>query len=517
MLYVRNVASIGDLFLTGGLAFFLFATVVLTPAELQEVIRRRLFDDEEVFDRGSGLAAGLAEASTLERPLVLGGAGAGLSSPGPSLVSVGSAAGVRRAPAIPAIPAILERARRHPYVRLSLQGSFSALWVGQPISLFGDRIHQIALAFLVLGATNSPIAVGAVFVAATLPNLLFGPIAGTFVDRWDHRDVMVVSDLLRAAIVLILPVAAVTNLILVYPLVFLVTTISMFFRPARVALLPQIVDEDDLLPANSAMWIGETIADIVGYPLAGLFVAFLGAAFPLAFWFDAASYAASAVLVASIIVPPVAAAFDEERSEGFLAELREGWQFLRAETVLLANTLQGVAGQFMIGILLTLMPIYARDAIHSVTFGKEAIYSFLESGIGVGNLIGGFAVGVIGARIGLGKLVIVGYAVTGAFVALLGAAGNLPLAIGLVFGVGVGNLIFIIPSQTLFQKRVPPELMGRVVGFRFSLTFGSMTLAMAVGGVLGAAFGAPAVIGAFGRVTVAAGLSGLLVPAIRDA
>jgi MFS family permease len=89
------------------------------------------------------------------------------------------------------------RVRRHPYVRLALNGSFSALWVGQLISLFGDRIHQVALAFLVLGVTNSPLAVGLVFLAATLPNLLFGPIAGTFVDRWDHKEVMVVSDLLR--------------------------------------------------------------------------------------------------------------------------------------------------------------------------------------------------------------------------------------------------------------------------------------------------------------------------------
>ena len=98
------------------------------------------------------------------------------------------------------------------------------------ISSFGDRIHQVALAFLVLGATNSPAAVGLVFLAATLPNLLLGPISGTFVDRWSQKQVMVVSDLLRASIVLSIPLAAVTNIALVYPLVFLVTSISIFFR-----------------------------------------------------------------------------------------------------------------------------------------------------------------------------------------------------------------------------------------------------------------------------------------------
>ena len=133
------------------------------------------------------------------------------------------------------------------------------------------------------------------FFVATLPNLLLSPIAGAFVDRWDRKEVMVVSDLLRAAIVLLLPVAAVTNILLVYPLIFLVTTISVFFRPARVAILPRIVPEEDLLSANSAMWVGETIADVVGYPLAGVFVALLGTAVPLAFWFDSATYLASAV------------------------------------------------------------------------------------------------------------------------------------------------------------------------------------------------------------------------------
>ena len=122
---------------------------------------------------------------------------------------------------------------------------------------------------MVATATGSAFATGLVFFAATLPNLLLSPIAGTFVDRWDHKEVMVVSDILRAAIVLVLPVAAVTNIVLVYPLIFLVTSISVFFRPARVAILPQIVPERDLLSANSALWVGETIADVIGYPLAG--------------------------------------------------------------------------------------------------------------------------------------------------------------------------------------------------------------------------------------------------------
>jgi MFS family permease len=554
---IQNVASIGDVFLAGGLAFFSFASVLRGSAERDEWSREfaaeradasagepapnetaaslvglagtaRLPRTVDAAMRGigvraeTGLAPGLAEASVLQRPLILGGGGAGLSSPAlaplPGEFDALEAGGLARASAA----AVERRAaprRHHPYVRLALNGSFSALWVGQLISLLGDRIHQVALAFLVLGATNnSASAVAFVFLAATLPNLLLGPVAGTFVDRWNHRDVMVVSDLLRAAVVLLIPIAAEVNLVLVYPLVFLVTTISIFFRPARTAIVPQIVARDELLTANSATWLSDTFADIAGYPLAALFVTFLGAALPLAFWVDAGTYIASALLIASMAVPALLRGGGRTMpTPNFLAEMREGWHFLRHETVLLANTLQGAVGQFAVGVLLALTPNYATQVIQRGAIRPETAYGFLEAGIGLGNLIGGFAIGLIGARLAKGRLVIVGYTAWGLCTAALAIAGQLPIAVGLMIGSGIANMVYIIPSQTLFQERAPAELIGRVVGFRFSLVFGSLTLAMALAGLLVAAIGIAPVIGIFGIVTALAGLAGLLIPAVRDA
>jgi MFS family permease len=532
--FVRNVASLGDLFLAAGLAFFLFATVVRSPSEVDE-------DEREAARRtallagpagvrrhrmtgGRNLAPGLAESATLERPLIGGGQAAGLA--GPSILpgeAVPEPLWETAAPTATAAPpatAAAEPRQRHPYVRLALNGSFSALWAGQLISLFGDRVHQIALAFLVLGLTNnSPIAVGAVWFAATLPNVLFSPIAGTFVDRWDQREVMIVSDLLRAALVLLIPIAAITNLLLVYPLAFLITTVSIFFRPARVAVLPRIVRDDELLTANSALWIAETLADIVGYPLAGLFVWFLGSALPLAFWIDAATYAASAALIWTIVVPPVKrVAGEAEAARGkLLQEMREGWQFLRREPVLFANTLQATVAQFTLGMMIALMAVYAKDAIVGTPFGPEAVLGFLETGVGIGGLLGGVVVGLIGGRWPKGRMIIFGYALCGAFIALLGVTNQLPIAVGLLVGAGVANMVFVIPSQTLFQQRTPAELMGRVVSFRFSLVGGALAIAMVVGGFLAAQIGVAAVLGVFGLLTLIAGLAGMLVPAVRDA
>ncbi len=646
--FLTNIASLGDIFLSVGLGFFLFASTVrnaadraagaagvipsperlalavgISPAELSAI---------GTFPAETGLSPNLAEAAALERPVILGGTPAGLSSPGISSVTIETAA--QRAQRRARVPDVLERARHHPYVRLALNGSFSALWVGQVISLSGDRLHQIALAFLVLEATNSLVAVGLVFLVATLPNLLLGPVAGTFVDRWDQKEVMIVSDLLRASLVLLVPIAAITNLALVYPMVFLITSISIFFRPARTAVIPRIVAEDELVAANSATWIAETFADVIAWPLAGVFVAFLGRALPLAFWLDAATYVASAILIGTMIVPPVkrrihvptdasasmvgtlvsAAPFGATEVEGLAAserlapgdsaanakidglaaseslapsdapapltsehaaaaeqlaaaesmtatqwlaaasqdamteadtgtdsrpeadaapigtraairaafaqfkeEFLAGYHFLRGDAVLLANTLQATVGQFTNGVLLALAVAYAADVINRGSVGATAAYAFLEAAIGVGNLIGGFAIGLVGARLARGRMVIAGYAIWGLCTIGLAFAGNLGLALGLMFGSGVANMLYVIPSQTLFQERTPPELIGRVVGFRSSLVFGSMTLATGIAGLMAQQFGITPVIGLFGVVTLVAGLAGLLVPAVRDA
>ena len=531
--WLRNVLSIGDVLLSAGLAFFLFAGLVRRPEETRR--EGRAIDDLEPREpvvlagppprdrqggvrAGTGLAASLTGVAALERPVILGGSVAGLASPMPA------SSGSVTAPALPgALRGVAVRARHHPYVRLALNGSFSALWTGQLISLLGDRVHQVALVALVYNSTNSAIAGALIFVAATLPNLLFGPLAGVLVDRWDQKHVLIGSDLLRAGIVLLIPASVSINVVLAYPLVFLLTTVSIFFRPARTAVIPRVVREDELVTANSATWLSETLADVVGYPLASLFVAFLvlGGALPLAFWLDSVSYVASALLVAAIFIPPVVRSIGSVSPVPGLAGIRDdltaGWRFLRAEPVLLANTLQAVAGQLTIGATIALAPLYAKVVLHLGSLNWQAAYGFLEAGIGFGNLVGGFVIGLLGARIAKGRMVIGGYAAYGLAVVGLGLTTNLSLALGLAFAMGVSNMVFIIPTQTLFQERTPGDMIGRVVGFRFSAVFGAMTFAMAASGVLGDAVGVGPVLVVFGVTTVAAGLAGLASRPLREA
>jgi MFS family permease len=132
------------------------------------------------------------------------------------------------------------------------QRNFFLLWSGGVLSVVGDYFLFVALPFFVYERTGSVLATGAMFVAETLPRLIFGSVAGVFVDRWDRKKTMVFSDLSRALILVpLLLVAAGGPLVLVYAVAFVETSVSMLFLPAKGATIPNLVAEDELTAANS--------------------------------------------------------------------------------------------------------------------------------------------------------------------------------------------------------------------------------------------------------------------------
>jgi MFS family permease len=197
--------------------------------------------------------------------------------------------------------------------------------------------------------------------------------------------------------------------------------------------------------------------------------------------------------------------------------MREGFRFLRRDRILFANTIQAAFAQLSLGALTALTPIFVRDVLAPPNVDPKAAYAFLETALGIGNLVGGFAIGLIGMRLAKGRAVIAGYVLWGAAVVLFAVSGNVVADFGILLGAGIANMLFVIPSQVLFQERTPEDMLGRVIGFRFALVFGSMTMAMALGGLAAAAVGTAAVLMVTGLIAVAAGLTGLFVPEARDA
>jgi predicted MFS family arabinose efflux permease len=328
---------------------------------------------------------------------------------------------------------------------------------------------------------------------------------------------MIGCDIVRAGLVLLVPIAINVNIGLVYALAFLVTTVSIVFRPAKVAIVPLVVDEKDMVAANSATSVTETLADLIGYPAAGVLVAALGSMLGSAFVIDSATYVVSALLLWTMAV-----ARSEHVGEPFSVpaisrEMAEGWRFLRHQAELFSNTVVSTFAQVAVGAEVVTSILYAQHVLDRSRIGFPQNYSLLMASIGLGSIVGGVVIGAVAERLPKGPMSILGFFTFGLTFAVAGVVRDPFVAIVLFFLAGAANMIFLIPNITLFQERTPQRLMGRVVSSRQAIVFGVMALSMAAAGWLSAIIGPEKVLSAGGVICALAGLSGLLVPAMRRA
>src|SRR5215217_13751 len=192
---------------------------------------------------------------------------------------------------------------------------FALLWVAGLVSLTGDWMLIVALPITVYQLTGSALATGGVLIANKLSALILGSVAGVFVDRWDRKRTMVVANLIRAPVLLLLVVVdSAERIWIVYLVAAVVSAVGQFFRPAENALLPRLVGEEHLVPANALNALNDNLSRLAGPALGGLVAAGLGLSGVVAV--DAASYLVAAGLIAAIAastrpdraLPPDAAA-----------------------------------------------------------------------------------------------------------------------------------------------------------------------------------------------------------------
>jgi MFS family permease len=184
--------------------------------------------------------------------------------------------------------------------------------------------------------------------------------------------------------------------------------------------------------------------------------------------------------------------------------------------VLFATTIQAAVAEFGLGALTALSPLLVASLALGSTDAPTA-YGFFEMAMGVGLVGGGIALGGLATRIPKGPSIIAAFTALGVAMFALAMTENLPLALVLAGVLGLANVSFVIPSQTIFQQRTPPEMLGRVVAIRLAVVSGLLALAMATGGALAELIGFRPVIAACGILTAVAGLAGLLIRPIRCA
>src|SRR5579859_4559066 len=203
-------------------------------------------------------------------------------------------------PEPPPAPPAPERANFATVLRYA---GFRNLWLGQVISQIGDYFAFLALMVVVSGfspeAASTTRAVSGLMIAITLPRLVFGVLAGVFVDRWDRRHTMIGSDLIRAGLTLaLIPAFLAQNLWLVYALAFALAAFGTLFNPAKGALIPTLVPPEQLTAANALAQTSQMLSTLIGPALAGTTFALVGAGNQwVAFGINAVSFLVSAAAV----------------------------------------------------------------------------------------------------------------------------------------------------------------------------------------------------------------------------
>lgn len=391
---------------------------------------------------------------------------------------------------------------------------YRALWAAQLVSVIGDKVHQIAMSVLVYKVTGSLLHVGIMLAITTLPAVLFGMAAGVFVDRWDRRATMIVSDLLRAAIVLSIPWLIGLGMPLFYVAAFCVATVSLFFEPARLSLIPDVVGPDELMAANSLDNVTTSVSELLGLAFGAGLVALIGA--NTAFVFDGVTFVVSAAFVA-LVSARHREATEPGAEEHFLGELGGGLRHISGQPVLRELVLVYSLAAAGIAASITAVNGLALERFGTGAVDGRAVgLAVLDSAITVGLLLGSISVGQSGGT-RAGRKFLASLGVFGLAFALVALAPSLPLAMPLLVIGGIANMWFYVPGATIIQRTSEADYLGRVFAAKNALSRVSTVAGFLVAGVLAERIGLPVTVALIGGTIVVVSLFGWSRTALREA
>jgi DHA3 family tetracycline resistance protein-like MFS transporter len=396
---------------------------------------------------------------------------------------------------------------------------FALLWGGQTVSRFGDAVHRVALAWLVLLLTGSAAAMGLVLIVELVPGLVFVLIGGLSVDRFSRVRLMLISDVLRGVVVGVIALLVAIGRVELWHLLVLAAifgTVSAFFFPAYTAVIPAIVGEGSRPSANSLGELSVQLTRVVGPAVGAALVAAGGT--PVAFAIDGLTYAVAAICLVAIArtpgmgrpTPSVDATARARPS--VLADLREGFATVLGSTWLwMAIGIAGVSNITLVGPLEAVMPLLVREHLHG--------------DVGLFGLIGTLeAVGSVAAAVWLGRRATLhrrGVVMYGSWIvlALCILAFGLPIGVAgaalASIGIGITNTTLNLIWTNSLQTLVPGGLLGRVSSIDYLGSAGLIPLGYAVAGVAADRIGPAQVFvagGACGAVIISLAL---LNPVIR--
>ena len=370
----------------------------------------------------------------------------------------------------------------------SLGPRYVALWVGQTISQFGTYIAVLTIPLLVLhiqesqGTGPDTLDFSIAYALEFAPTFLVGLAGGVMLDRLHLRPVMIATDLLRACAFFYLAAAVGSyGMGTVFAMAFVLGSMTTLFDGALYSMIPAIVPRDRLSDANS--WVTASIqANFALGPLvAGIFaVVFAGPAVGL--FINALTFVASAISLAWVGRVPHHRVGDDERL-GFLTEAANGVKYVFSEPRLRVTTIASAIPNFVIGFFEATIVVLAEVILLTQT---EIEIGILISAMGVGGVVGAVFAPRITRRLGLGRAMVAGMALTGVLMFALMFTTYGPLAIALQAGWMVGVSVINVPLATIRQHYAKESMLGRVITASRAIGWATLPVGAVIGGWLGA-------------------------------
>ena len=420
-----------------------------------------------------------------------------------------------------------ERHKSQGFLPVLQNTQFLILWGGQIFSQLADKIYLVLTIAIVASSfqiTGQPISlwVSPITIAFTIPAVLFGSLAGVYVDRWSKKSVLVLSNLFRGVFVLILPVLlwlaqgkVLTHnislgFVLLLTITFLVSTLTQFFAPAEQAAIPLIVPKKDLLAANSiytttimallivGFAVGEPLLDLADYIIESWgFAEDIGKEILVG-----GAYAIAGIILIGLKIGNDQCTQNPENTH-LLQDIGEGIQYLKTN-LRVRNALIQLIILFSIFAALVVLAVSLADKIPEIEADE---FGILLATTGVGMGASAAVIGNLGQRFSHAQLSFWGsVGMAGSLVGLSSATGNLWLALIICVLMGAFAALIGVPMQTTIQLETPPDMRGKVFGLQNNAVNIALSLPLVLAAEAEAHFGLELVILGLAAIALLGGL-----------
>jgi len=390
--------------------------------------------------------------------------------------------------------------------------NFTLLWLGGVISFTGDWMLFVALPVYAYTVTGSPLATGIMLAARLLPELLFGSIAGIFVDRWDRRRVLIGTNLTLASVLLpLLAVHSARFLPLVYGVAFVESTVAQLLT-AEKALLPTLVPEDQLAASNSLNSLNQNLARLAGPASAGILMATVGLHGVTIV--DCITYLVAAAAATMVRLPATLHPVEVEAVEVIARGVKAAWtEWLAGLSIIRDNRLiRAIFCAFALQALAegVLGPLFAPFAITILHGGSQA-FGWLLSAQAIGGVAGSLIIAAMASRIKPVALFVAGLLLLGVVDMVVWNVPLLPVDLLLMALIGAPVAGLQAGALTLMQLGVPDKFRGRVMGALWTSMSPMMLIGLVVSSTLGLQAGIVRMLTISGALNVLAGLVALVL------